>query len=106
MNFEEWFKQQDFYENMMFVHGDRLFDNDEGIYRLLPVRIAHKAWVDQKASCKQSEDIKQDENLKKTASKIHIGIGSAGSYSAECVCLTILVLAWWFKEPISKLMVG
>lgn len=35
--FEKWFKDQDFYTNMRFIHGDRLFDKDGDIYRVLPV---------------------------------------------------------------------
>lgn len=61
VNFEEWFKQQDFYENMMFVHGDRLFDNDDGVYRLLPVRIAHEAWLYRGKKTNNLEGSLQDE---------------------------------------------
>lgn len=43
-NFEEWFKAQDFYTNMRFSHGDRLFDKDGDVYRVLPVQMAHAAY--------------------------------------------------------------
>lgn len=42
--FEKWFKDQDFYTNMRFIHGDRLFDKDGDIYRVLPVQIAYQGW--------------------------------------------------------------
>lgn len=42
--FEKWFEDQDFYTNMRFIHGDRLFDKDGDIYRVLPVQIAYQGW--------------------------------------------------------------
>ncbi len=44
INFEEWFKNQDFYTNMRFVYGDRLFIKENGVYCVLSVNIAFKAW--------------------------------------------------------------
>lgn len=43
-DFEKWFKGQDFYTNMRFIHGDRLFDKDGDVYRVLPVQIAYQGW--------------------------------------------------------------
>lgn len=43
-DFEKWFKDQDFYTNMRFIHGDRLFDKDGEVYRVLPVQIAYQGW--------------------------------------------------------------
>jgi len=43
-DFEKWFKDQDFYTNMRFIHGDRLFDKDGDVYRVLPVQIAYQGW--------------------------------------------------------------
>lgn len=42
--FEIWFMEQDFYINMRFIHGDKLFDKDGDVYRVLPVQMAYKAW--------------------------------------------------------------
>ena len=49
INFEQWFRQQDFYTNMMFIYGNRLFDHDGDFYRLLTVHIAYQAWQDRQA---------------------------------------------------------
>lgn len=43
-DFEKWFEDQDFYTNMRFIHGDRLFDKDGDVYRVLPVQIAYQGW--------------------------------------------------------------
>lgn len=43
-DFEKWFEDQDFYANMRFIHGDKLFDKDGGVYRVLPVHIAFESW--------------------------------------------------------------
>ncbi len=43
-DFEKWFKDQDFYTNMRFIHGDRLFDKDGDVYWVLPVQIAYQGW--------------------------------------------------------------
>lgn len=42
--FEEWFMEQDFYTNMRFVYGDKLFDRDGDVYRVLPVQMTFKGW--------------------------------------------------------------
>lgn len=42
--FEIWFMEQDFYTNMRFIHGDKLFDKDGDVYRVLPVQMTYKAW--------------------------------------------------------------
>lgn len=50
MTYEEWFAQQDFYTNMRYAHGDKLFIKDGDIYRVLPVQIGYKAWNKDKAT--------------------------------------------------------
>ena len=44
VEFEQWFVDQDFYVNMLFIHGDALFLKDGDVYRLLPVEMAYQAW--------------------------------------------------------------
>lgn len=44
--FQLWFKSREFYSNLVFQHGDRLFDKDGGIYRVLAVRIAYEAFLE------------------------------------------------------------
>lgn len=46
IDFETWFKQQDFYMNLRFNLGDRIFDFDSSInaYRSLHVQIAWETW--------------------------------------------------------------
>jgi len=41
-DFEKWFVAQDFYTNMRFIHGDKLFDKDGDIYRVLPVQMTYQ----------------------------------------------------------------
>ena len=41
---EEWFKQQDFYANLRFIHGDRIFNRDGDTYKILIVQVAWLAW--------------------------------------------------------------
>lgn len=43
-DFEKWFEGQDFYTNMRFIHGDKLFDKDDGAYRVLPVQMVYQGW--------------------------------------------------------------
>ena len=43
-DFEKWFEDQDFYTNMRFIHGDRLFDKEGGVYRVLPVQMTYQGW--------------------------------------------------------------
>lgn len=43
-DFEKWFAAQDFYTNMRFIHGDKLFDKDGDIYRALPVQMTYQGW--------------------------------------------------------------
>lgn len=57
MNFEEWFKQQDFYANLRFIYGIHLFNKDDGIYRAQPVETAHKAWLSQENRVKNLEGL-------------------------------------------------
>jgi len=43
-DFEKWFEDQDFYTNMRFIHGDKLFDKDGDVYRVLPVQMVYQGW--------------------------------------------------------------
>ena len=52
-DFEKWFVAQDFYTNMRFIHGDKLFDKDGDIYRVLPVQMTYQGWSSQR---KRSKD--------------------------------------------------
>lgn len=44
MNFEDWFKRQDFYINMRYSHGHNLFNKDGDVYRVLAVEMCHLAF--------------------------------------------------------------
>ena len=50
--FEKWFEDQDFYTNMRFIHGDKLFDKDGGVYRVLPVQMVYQGWSSQRQRSK------------------------------------------------------
>ena len=52
-DFEKWFEDQDFYTNMRFIHGDKLFDKDGDVYRVLPVQMTYQGWSSQ---CQRSKD--------------------------------------------------
>lgn len=51
-DFEKWFEDQDFYTNMRFIHGDKLFDKDGDVYRVLPVQMAYQGWNTQRQRSK------------------------------------------------------
>jgi hypothetical protein len=51
-DFEKWFKDQDFYTNMRFIHGDKLFDKDGDVYRVLPVQMTYQGWNTQRQRSK------------------------------------------------------
>ncbi|KGH49020.1 hypothetical protein GS19_15725 [Acinetobacter idrijaensis] len=51
-DFEKWFKDQDFYTNMRFIHGDKLFDKDGDVYRVLPVQMVYQGWNTQRQRSK------------------------------------------------------
>ena len=51
-DFERWFEDQDFYTNMRFIHGDKLFDKDGDIYRVLPVQMTYQGWSSQRQRSK------------------------------------------------------
>ena len=51
-DFEKWFKDQDFYTNMRFIHGDKLFDKDGDVYRVLPVQMTYQGWSTQRQRSK------------------------------------------------------
>lgn len=44
--FEAWFKQQEFYLRLVFIHGESLMFKDKGNYRLLVVQIAFEAYLE------------------------------------------------------------
>lgn len=46
--FEKWFTEQDFYLNMKYVHGDKLLNKDNGIYRVLVVEMCKLAFYKDK----------------------------------------------------------
>ncbi|MFV5523475.1 hypothetical protein VXQ23_02080 [Acinetobacter variabilis] len=71
-DFEKWFEGQDFYTNMRFIHGDKLFDKDGGAYRVLPVQMTYQAWmVGQKGIQEMDVAIKlQDADLRKYEKQI------------------------------------
>ena len=51
-DFEKWFEDQDFYTNMRFIHGDKLFDKDGDVYRVLPVQMTYQGWNTQRQRSK------------------------------------------------------
>ena len=51
-DFERWFEDQDFYTNMRFIHGDKLFDKDGDVYRVLPVQMTYQGWSTQRQRSK------------------------------------------------------
>ena len=51
-DFEKWFKDQDFYANMRFIHGDKLFDKGGDVYRVLPVQMTYQGWSSQRQRSK------------------------------------------------------
>ena len=51
-DFEKWFEDQDFYTNMRFIHGDKLFDKDGDVYRVLPVQMTYQGWSTQRQRSK------------------------------------------------------
>ena len=53
-DFERWFEDQDFYTNMRFIHGDKLFDKDGDVYRVLPVQMAYQGWSTQRQRSKDA----------------------------------------------------
>lgn len=52
-DFEKWFEDQDFYTNMRFIHGDKLFDKDGDVYRVLPVQMTYQGWSTQRQRSKE-----------------------------------------------------
>jgi len=51
-DFEKWFEDQDFYTNMRFTHGDKLFDKEGDVYRVLPVQMTYQGWNTQRQRSK------------------------------------------------------
>nr|WP_257218943.1 MULTISPECIES: hypothetical protein [unclassified Acinetobacter] len=70
--FEVWFEDQDFYTNMRFIHGDKLFDKDGGAYRVLPVQMTYLAWLVGRAGIKEMDEVikLQDADLRKYEKQI------------------------------------
>ena len=54
-DFEKWFESQDFYTNMRFNYGNNLFNKELGVYCILPVQIAYKAWSENQSKIEQLE---------------------------------------------------
>ena len=43
--YEQWFTEQSFYQQLRYIHGDRLFDFDAGIgYRNATVQVGYVAY--------------------------------------------------------------
>lgn len=53
--FQQWFESQDFYTSMRLTHGDRLFDKDWDIYRVLPVQMTWMAWGGKQAELNEKD---------------------------------------------------
>ena len=70
--FEKWLEDQDFYTNMRFIHGDKLFDKDGGAYRVLPVQMTYLAWLVGRAGIKEMDEVikMQDDSLRKQEKQI------------------------------------
>ena len=51
-DFEKWFEDQDFYTYMRFIHGDKLFDKDSDVYRVLSVQMSYQGWSTQRQRSK------------------------------------------------------
>lgn len=70
--FEVWFEDQDFYTNMRFIHGDKLFDKDGDVYRVLPVQMTYLAWLVGRAGIKEMDEVikLQDTDLRKYEKQI------------------------------------
>lgn len=45
--FQNWFEKQDFFANLRFIHGDKIFIADNGVYRVLAVQISWLTWQQQ-----------------------------------------------------------
>jgi len=70
--FEKWFEGQDFYTNMRFIHGDKLFDKDGDVYRVLPVQMTYLAWLVGRAGIQEMDRVikMQDADLRKYEKQI------------------------------------
>lgn len=53
--FKEWFASQDFYTNMLFIHGDGLFVKDGDVYRVLPVQMTWEVWQSRQTEVEEKE---------------------------------------------------
>lgn len=70
--FEKWFEDQDFYTNMRFIHGDKLFDKDGDVYRVLLVQMTYLAWLVGRAAIQEMDEVikLQDADLRKYEKQI------------------------------------
>lgn len=100
--FEKWFKDQDFYTNMRFIHGDRLFDKDGDIYRVLPVQIAYQGW-----NARQSEIGELKAQLECCRKENAVLLGKVGELQNRLKAVYALsrmrasVISSWKREELS-----
>lgn len=43
--FIEWVKQTPHYKNLIFMHGDRLFIRENGVFKILAIQLAYECWT-------------------------------------------------------------
>ncbi|WP_171479074.1 hypothetical protein [Acinetobacter haemolyticus] len=43
--FEQWVKSTSHYQNLMLIHGERLFIKDGGQFKILAIQLAYEAWT-------------------------------------------------------------
>ena len=100
--FEKWFEDQDFYTNMRFIHGDRLFDKDGDIYRVLPVQIAYQGW-----NARQSEIGELKAQLECCRKENAVLLGKVGELQNRLKAVYALsrmrasVISSWKREELS-----
>ena len=93
--FEAWFEQQYFYNQLKYIHGDRLFDFDDGVgYRNLTVQVGYVAFCGRDAECvlggaqtseNQPESIVVD-RADGVARTIRVKCTKCGHYLTGCYC--------------------
>ncbi|MFB6328931.1 hypothetical protein ACVCFZ_12730 [Acinetobacter variabilis] len=86
-DFEKWFEDQDFYTNMRFIHGDKLFDKDGGAYRVLPVQMTYLAWLVGRAAIQEMDEVikLQDADLRKYEKQIEGLKAQLNNMEACCI---------------------
>lgn len=101
-DFEKWFEDQDFYTNMRFIHGDRLFDKDGEVYRVLPVQIAYQGW-----NARQSEIDELKAQLECCRKENAVLLGKVGELQERLKAVYALsrmrasVISSWKREELS-----